>query len=129
MSIINKITHTKLKQIEDAHKATDKSTLRFGPNTFPPKEYVKLTDEDMSKIKEELDSMYRCSKCKEKMPRSYYTYKSLCYNCEKEKEIEDKTSWLSDRKKMTIEERIADIESWIYDHSKLDHTRTDFVMR
>lgn len=53
-----------------------------------------------------------------------------CSRCLKKKNIEDKVEWLADRRynedeerERTIEERIAWIEEWIYEHKELATTK------
>ena len=70
------------------------------------------------KVQEEMKKYWYCE-CGEK-----YNKDGLCWKCEDKKKKEKKRRWLVDRKyKMTMEERIAALESFMYEMTQGDMAR------
>ena len=81
---------------------------------------------DMDKVNEEMKKLFYC-KCGVKLNRPHYD--TLCWKCMEDKKKEEKRKWLVDRKySMTLEERIAEIESWMYEH-KQNHPQRETLFR
>ena len=89
---------------------------------FPPTENVVIADDVMTNLKKHVEPC--CPPCGIKRDiYSHRKYGELCSSCRQKNEEESKRKWLAERKyTKTIEERIAEIESFMYDHMKVPHS-------
>jgi hypothetical protein len=112
-----------MKDVNDAHKKAATSTLRFGPSTFDRDQF----EEGMKAFEE---SLRTCPICNE--PHDDYkrrAFQEMCYKCKKKKIDKEKSDKLeSDIAGLTLDQRIARIESILYDHFQ-DHPQREWVMR
>ena len=97
--------------------------------TFPPIEPVPpLTEEQVAGIIKELKRLKCCSICESELNPWERKAGAMCHSClVKAKDIKKKEH-LSALASMSIEERVAILEAFTYEHKQIDHTR-DSVMR
>jgi len=93
-------------------------------NTFPPKNGVSLSTDDL-KFNDGF-----CKRCNVKLhPQKFSDYCNRCkYIIEEESENKKKSEYLDTLKEKTIEQRISLIEEWIYNH-KIAHPSKEYRMR
>lgn len=59
--------------------------------------------------------------------RSISDYSDRCYQCMGEEKNRKEREWKSGREGLTIEERLRDLENFMYHHSKQDHSSAPMI--
>jgi hypothetical protein len=92
------------------------------PITFPPTENVVIADDVMKSLKQHLEPS--CPSCGIKYEiYSHRKYGELCGTCTENKKKEEKRQWMHNHRcDHTQEERLAILESFMYDHMRVSHS-------
>lgn len=99
------------------------------PITFPPNETVVLTEEQIAEIAKEMKRLRCCAHCEAELSSwELRAHTGLCFICVRKEAEAKKAEHLRALSVMTIEERLAILEAFAYEHSKVDHKK-DMVMR